>query len=151
MLAGMMPSRRSRLTCLPKTSRGSALSSSCVGIVPVSIRSEAANPSREDNSAGAETGGHDVDVADRQRIGRRRRHADDLTEAGREDADQGVPGNTGEVSTDEQEAAGGGDDAEQTGEDEPRRHEGERRHAAAVGMSVEPALTARQWHCIDFE
>src|SRR2546421_8131805 len=115
MFAGMMPSRRSRLTCLPKTARGSALKSSCVGIVPMSKRSEAADSSQADHGARTRGCGQHVDVPDWQGVGERNGLADDLAEAGREYSDQGIPGHAGEVAAKEQEARGGGDHAEEAG------------------------------------
>src|SRR5947207_9124476 len=102
MLAGMMPWRRNRLTRLPNTSRTSALSSSCVGIALVSIRSEAAQSSQQHHGAGAEASSHHVHVADRKWIWHGERCADDLTEAGGEQAQQGVPRDPGKVAADEQ-------------------------------------------------
>src|SRR5438270_9534122 len=147
MLAGMMPWRRNRLTRLPNTSRTSALSSSCVGMVSVSIRSEAPQSSQQHYRAGAEAGGQHVDVADRKWIWHGERGADDLAKAGREQAQQGIPRDPGEMAADEHEARGGIDDAEQAGQDEPWRQGAQReghvrcrrmeRHVAWTSMRPE--------------
>ena len=87
----------------------------------LSIRLEAAQASREHHAARADARGHDIDVADLERFGRLNRRADDLTEAGGEHAQHGVPGQAGQVPTDEHEAGRAIDDTEGAGEDEPGR------------------------------
>ena len=63
-----------------------------VGHVGLSIRLEATQTSRQHEARRARAGGQDVQVANHQWLGGANGAADDLSQAGGEDAQHGVPG-----------------------------------------------------------
>ena len=101
----------------------------------LSIRLEAAKPTREHHTAGCDAHGEHVDVADWKWVGQRRGRASDLTKSRREQTDERVPRDAGQVAADEHEAGGAIDYAEQAAEHEPGWHQDNARLA----------LTRRQW------
>src|SRR5690349_494390 len=92
----------------------------------MSIRLEAAQPSQEHEQPGGQARARDVEVADGQRVGERQGDGNNLAETGGEKSEERVPGDAREVATDEHEAGGGVDDAEQAGEEERGWDEAER-------------------------